>query len=96
MVLHLPHAEGGFGVLYSYITLCGLAWCSLPDCHGLWLPKDDLQTRPHGHRPLLLLRDIHSKLLTSSSSTSCFVSSPAEVKLGDECELFALAVSARH
>ena len=40
MCIHLPHAEGGFGVqfndvtkdaaLYYDFTLCGLAWCLLP------------------------------------------------------------------
>ncbi len=39
MCIHLPHAEGGFGVTfndvtkdaaYYYIMLCGLAWCLPP------------------------------------------------------------------
>ena len=61
MVLHLPHAEGGYGhfaeggygvtfnditkdgVLYRYITLCGLVWPFSQERQGLWLPKDDLR-----------------------------------------------------
>ena len=44
MVLHLPHAEGGFGVnfndvtkdvLYYYVTVRSLAWCILPGTSGL-------------------------------------------------------------
>ncbi len=76
MVLHLPHAEGGFGVTFNDVTkdaaFCTntsrfVAWLGAfsQERQGLWLPKDDLQdSSSWSSPPLLLLRDIHSKLLT--------------------------------
>ncbi len=75
MVLHLPHAEGGFGVTFSDLTNNAafyttssrfVAWlCAFSqERQGLWLPKDDLQDPSSwSSSQLLLLRDIHSKLL---------------------------------
>ena len=76
MVLHLPHAEGGFGVTFNDVTKDAafytttsrfVAWLGAfsQERQGLWLPKDDLQDPSSwSSSPLLLLRDIHSKLLT--------------------------------
>jgi hypothetical protein len=75
MVLHLPHAEGGFGVTFNditkdaafYTTSRFVAWLGAfsQERQGLWLPKDDLQDSCSWSSPaLVLLRDIHSKLLT--------------------------------
>ena len=75
MVLHLPHAEGGFGVTFNDVTKDAalytttsrfVAWLGAfsQERQGLWLPKDDLQDPSSwSSSPLLLLRDIHSKLL---------------------------------
>jgi hypothetical protein len=70
------HAEGGFGVTFNDVTKDAafytttsrfVSWLGdFPQVRQkLWLPKDDLRdssswTSP----PLVLLRDIHSKLLT--------------------------------
>jgi hypothetical protein len=76
MVLHLPHAEGGFGVTFNDVTKDATVYTSTSrfvawlgafshERQDLWLPKDDLQDSSScSSRPLLLLRDIHSKLLT--------------------------------
>jgi hypothetical protein len=66
MVLHLLHAEGGFGVTSDDITKdaafytatsCFVAWLgAFPQVRqGLWLPKDDLQDLSSWSSPLLLL-----------------------------------------
>ena len=73
MVLHLPHAEDGFGVTSNDVTKDAafytttsrfVAWlgaCS-QERQGLWLPKDDLRHSSSWlSPPLMLLHDIHSK-----------------------------------
>jgi hypothetical protein len=76
MVLHLPHAEGGFSVsltallkmLYFYTTTSRfVVWIGAfpQERQELWLPKDDLRdSSSWSSSPLVLLRDIHSKVLT--------------------------------
>jgi hypothetical protein len=76
MVLHLPHAEGGYGVTFSdvakdaafYTTASRfVAWLGAfpQERQRLWLPKDDLRdSSSWSSPPLLLLRDIHVKLIT--------------------------------
>jgi hypothetical protein len=76
MVLHLPHAEGGFGVTFNDVTKDAAFYTTTSrfvaclgafsqDLQGLWLPKDVLQdSSSWSSSPLLLLRDIHSELLT--------------------------------
>ena len=77
MVLHLPHADGGFGVTFNdttkdtdfytttshFVTRLG----SLSqERQGLWLSKDDLKdSSSWSSPPLILLRDIHNALLTN-------------------------------
>ena len=76
MVLHLPHAEGGYDVTFNDITKDAafytttsrfVAWLGAfsQERQGLWLPKDDLRdSSSWSSPPLLLLRDIHSMLLS--------------------------------
>jgi hypothetical protein len=75
MVLHLPHAEGGFGVTFNDVTKDAafytwtarfVAWLGAfpQERQELWLPKDDLRdSSSWASPPLMLLRDIHSKLI---------------------------------
>ncbi len=75
MVLHLPHVEGGFGVTFNDVTKDSafytntsrfVTWLGAfsQERQGLWLPKDELKDPSSwSSSPLLLLRDIHSKLL---------------------------------
>ena len=94
MVLHLTHAEGGFGVTFNDITkdvafytttsrfvVC-LGACS-QERQGLWLPKDDLQdSSSWSSSPLVLLHDIHSKLLTHSDCKEGCDPSQSQVHVG--------------
>ena len=75
MVLHLPHAEGGFGVTFNDVTKDAafytttsrfVAWLGAfpQERQQLWLPKDHLRdSSSWSSPPLMLLRDIHSKLI---------------------------------
>jgi hypothetical protein len=94
MVLHLPHAEGGFGVTFNDVTIDAafytttsrfVAWFGAfsQERQKLWLPKDDLRdssswTSP----PLVLLRDIHTKLITQYDCKEVCVPSQAQVNVG--------------
>ncbi len=75
MVLHLPHAEGGFGVTFTdvtknavfYTTTSRFVACLVAfsqERQSLWLPNDDLKDpSTWSSPPLVLLRDIHDGLL---------------------------------
>jgi hypothetical protein len=76
MVLHLPHAEGGFGVTFNEVTKDApfytattsrfVAWLGAftQERQVLWLPKDDLKdSSSWSSPPLVLLRDMHNGLL---------------------------------
>ena len=77
MVLHLSHTEGGFGVTLNCVTKDVtfytttsrfVSWIGTfsQERQGLWLPKDDLQDPSSwSSSPILLLRDIHSNLLSN-------------------------------
>ena len=81
MVLHLPHADGGFGVTFNDVTKDAafytttsrfVSWLGSRqvgsfsrDHQVLWLPKDDLQDSSWSSLPLVLLRDIHKGLLAN-------------------------------
>ena len=77
MVLHLPHADGGFGVTFNDITKDAafytttsrfVAWLGAfsQERQGLWLSKDDLKdTSSWSSPPLVVLRDIHNGLLAN-------------------------------
>ncbi len=76
MVLHLPHAEGGFGVPFNCVTKDAafyttttrfVSWMGAfsQERLRLWLSKDDLRdSSSWSSPPLLFLRDIHSRLVT--------------------------------
>jgi len=78
MVLHLTHDEGGFGVTFNdatkdaafYTTTSRfVVWLGAfsQERQVLWLPKDDLRdSSSWSSPPLKLLRDIHSKLITTA------------------------------
>jgi len=94
MCLHLPHAEGGFGVQFNDVTKDAaiytttsrfVVWLGVfsQERQKLWLPKDDLRdssswTSP----PLVLLRDIHSKLLTQYDFKEVCAPSQSQVDVG--------------
>ena len=96
MVLHLPHAEGGFGVTFNDVTKDAafytttsrfVSWFGAfsQERQNLWLPKDDLRdssswTSP----PLVLLRDIHTKLITQYDCKDVCVPSQAQVNVGTD------------
>jgi hypothetical protein len=94
MVLHLPHAEGGFSVPFNCVTKDAafynttsrfVAWIGAfpQERQELWLPKDDLRdSSSWSSSPLVLLRDIHSKLLTQFDCTEVCASSPSQVNAG--------------
>ena len=75
MILHLSHAQGGFGVTFNDITKDAafytttsrfVAWLGAfsQERQSLWLPKDDLKdSSTWSSPPLVLLRDIHDGLL---------------------------------
>jgi hypothetical protein len=95
MVLHLPHAEGGFGVTFNDITKDAdvfytttarfVSWLGAfsQERQGLWLPKDDLQdSSSWSSPPLLLLRDMHSKLLTQYDCKEPCAPSQSQANVG--------------
>jgi hypothetical protein len=94
MVLHLPHAEGGFGITFNDVTKDAafytttsrfVAWLGAfsQERQGLWLPKDDLwDSSSWSSPPLLLLRDIHSKLLTQYDCKEVCAPSQSQVHVG--------------
>ena len=54
----------------------------------MWLPKDDLQdSSSWSSSPLLLLRDIHSKLLTQYDCKEVCVPSQSQVNVGSSARL---------
>ena len=91
VVLHIPHADGGFGVTFNDIakdaafyttTSCFVARLGAftQERQGLWLPKDDLKNASSwSSSPLVLLRDIHSDLLVKYD---CEDSAPPQLFLG--------------
>ncbi len=76
MVLHLTHTEGGLGVTFNDATKDAVFYTTTSrfvtwfgtfsqERQVLWLSKDDLKDLSSwSSSPLLLLRDIHSKLLS--------------------------------
>jgi hypothetical protein len=94
MVLHLPHAEGGFGVSFNCVTKVAafytttsrfVSWMGAfcQERQKLWLPKDDLRdSSSWSSSPLVLLRDIHSKLFTQYDCKEVCVSSQSQGNAG--------------
>ena len=99
MCLHLPHAEGGFGVPFNCVTKDAafytttsrfVAWIgAFPQEHQeLWLAKDNLRdSSSWSSPPLVLLRDIHSKLLTQYDCTEVCAPSQSQGNVGASARL---------
>ena len=99
MVLHLSHAEGGFGVPFNCVTKDAafytttsrfVAWIGAfsQERQELWLPKDDLRdSSSWSSPPLVLLRDIHSKLLTQYDCKEVCAPSQSQVHVGASARL---------
>jgi hypothetical protein len=95
MVLHLPHSEGGFGVSFNYVardaafyttTSLFVSWMGAFSQvrQELWLPKDDLRdSSSWSSPPLMLLRDIHFKLIDQYECKEVCALSPSQVNVGD-------------
>jgi hypothetical protein len=76
MVLHLSHVEGGFGVSFNCVTKDTAFYTTTSrfvtwigpfpqERQELWLPKDDLRdSSSWSSPPLVLLRDLHTKLIS--------------------------------
>jgi hypothetical protein len=91
MCLHFPHAQGGFRVSFNDVSRDAafyttssrfVAWMGAfsQERQGLWLPKDDLKDASSwSSPPLLLLRDIHSKLLAWFDCREVCAPSPSQV-----------------
>jgi hypothetical protein len=94
MCIHLPHAEGGFGVTLNDVTKDAVfytttsrfvVWLGVfpQERHKLWLPKDDLRDSSSWSSPSLVhLPDIHSKLLTQYDFKEVCVQSQSQVNVG--------------
>ena len=99
MVLHLPHAEGVFGVTFNCVTKDAafytttsrfVAWLGAfsQERQRLWLPKDDLRdSSSWSSPPLLLLREIHAKLLTRYDCKEVCAPSQSQVNVGASARL---------
>ncbi len=99
MVLHLPHAEGGFGVPFNCVTkdvafytttAHFVSWMGAfsQERQRLWLPKDDLRdSSSWSSPPLLLLRDIHSRLVTQYDCKEVCASSQPQGNVGASVRL---------
>jgi hypothetical protein len=99
MVIHLPHAEGGFGVPFNCVTKDDAFYATTSlfvsflgafsqERQKLWLPKDDLQdSSSWSSPPLVLLRDIHSKLLTQYDCKEVCAPSQPQGNVGTSARL---------
>jgi hypothetical protein len=94
MVLHLPHAEGGFGVPFNCVTK-DTAFCTTTSRfvswigtfsqarQELWLPKDDLRdSSSWSSPPFVLLRDIHTNLVAQYDYKEVCASSQSQANIG--------------
>ncbi len=87
MVLHLPHAEGGFSVPFNCVTK-DAAFYTTTSRFVAWIgdfpqERQDLRdSSSWSSPPLVLLRDIHSKRLTQFDCKEVCVSSPSQVNAG--------------
>ncbi len=100
MVLHLSHTEGGFGVSFNCVTkdvafytttsrFASQMGAFSQTRQELWLPKDDLRdSSSWSSPPLILLRDIHSKLIDQYDYKEVVcVPSPSQVNAGARARL---------
>jgi hypothetical protein len=94
MIPHLPHAEDGFGVTFNDVPKDAVFYTNTSHfvvCLGvfsqerqeLWFPKDDLRdSSSWSSSPLIILRDIHSKLLNQFDFKEVCGPSPSQVNTG--------------
>jgi hypothetical protein len=94
MVLHLPHAEGGFGVPFNCVTKDAafytttsrfVSWIGAfsQARQELWLPKDDLRdSSSWSSPPLVLLRDIHGTLISQYDCKEVCATSQSQGNVG--------------
>jgi hypothetical protein len=99
MVLHLPHAEGGLGVPFDCVTKDAAFYTTtlrFVSCMGafsqarqeLWLPKDNLRdSSSWSSPPLMLLRDIHCKLIDQYDCKVVCAPTPSQVNSGARARL---------
>jgi hypothetical protein len=92
--IHLPHVEDGFGVTFNDVTKDDafytttsrfVAWLGAfpQERQKLWLPKDDLRdSSSWASPPLVLLRDIHSKLITQYDCKEVCAQPQSQVNVG--------------
>jgi hypothetical protein len=102
MVLHLPHAEGGFGEPFNCVTKDSafyttttrfVSWMGVfsQERQKLWFPKDDLRdSSSWSSSPLLLLRDIHSRLITQYDCKEVCAPSQPQGNVGPSARLSSL------
>jgi hypothetical protein len=91
MCIHLPHVEGGFGVTFNDVTKDVafytttshfVTWLGVfpQESQKLWLPKDHLRDSSYwSSPPFVLLRDIHSKLITQYDCKEVCAQSQSQV-----------------
>ena len=108
MVLHRPHAEGGFGVTFNDVTKDAdvytttshfVSWVGSvsQERQDLWLTKDDLQDPSSwSSSPFLLLRDIHSKVLAEYDCKEGCVPSQSQEDVGVSGRLSSKDGDAQH
>jgi hypothetical protein len=94
MSIHLPHAEGGFGVTFNDVTKDAVFYTTTSrfvswfgafpqERQKLWLTKDDLRDSSSWvSPPFVLLRDIHSKLLIQYDCKEVCAQSQSQVNVG--------------
>jgi hypothetical protein len=99
MVIHLPHAEGGFGVPFNCVTKDAAFYSTTSrfvsflgafsqERQRLWLPADDLQdSSSWTSSPLRLLRDIHSNLISKYDCKEVCAPSQSQGNLGSSARL---------
>ena len=99
MVLHLPHAEGGFGVPFNCVTkdaafytttsrFVGWIGAFSQERQELWFPNDDLRdSSSWSSPPLVLLRVIHTTLLTQYDLKEVCAPSQSQVNVGASSRL---------
>jgi hypothetical protein len=99
MVIHLPHAEGGFGVPFNCVTKDAAFYSTTSrfvsflgafsqERQRLWLPADDLQdSSSWKSSPLVLLRDIHSDLISKYDCKEVCAPSQSQGNVGSSARL---------
>jgi hypothetical protein len=105
MVLHLPHAGGGFGVPFNCVTKDTAFYTTTSPFvswigafsqarQELWLPKDDLRdSSSWSSPPLVLLRDIHANLIAQYDCKEVCAPSESQANIGASARLSSQTVT---